>query len=148
WHQCQSGDAQGRLMARRGCILAALVALALLGVGGSFLGGWYGSGPLEKDTAFVVLEGATLASVAEKLDKEGAIGSADGFRLRARIFAGSAPVKAGEFLLPRGASPAKILSILQSDEVIRRFVTIPEGMPSIMVHERLMAQPHLTGDIP
>ena len=31
--------------------------------------------------------------------------------------------------------------------MIRRFVTVPEGMPSIMVHERLMAQPFLTGDV-
>jgi UPF0755 protein len=27
-------------------------------------------------------------------------------------------------------------------------VTIPEGLPSIMVHERLMAQPLLSGDVP
>jgi UPF0755 protein len=32
--------------------------------------------------------------------------------------------------------------------VLRRFVAVPEGMPSIMVHERLMAQPYLTGAIP
>jgi UPF0755 protein len=32
--------------------------------------------------------------------------------------------------------------------VIRRFVTIPEGMPSIMVWERLMAEPLLTGTVP
>jgi UPF0755 protein len=67
--------------------------------------------------------------------------------LRARLFGGGAPIKAGEFLLPKGASPAKILSILQGEEVIRRFITVPEGMPSIMVYERLMAQPYLTGQI-
>jgi len=134
-------------MARRGCILAAIVALAVLVAGGIFLGGWYGSGPLTKDTSFVVPDGSSLASVAEQLEKRGAIASADGFRLRARILAGGAPIKAGEFALPKGASPAKILSILQGDEVIRRFVTVPEGMPSIMVHERLMAQPFLTGDV-
>jgi UPF0755 protein len=134
-------------MARRGCILAAIVALALLVAGWSFLGGWYGGGPLAKDTTFVVPDGSSLASVAEQLEKSGAIASASGFRLRARILAGGAPIKAGEFALPKGASPAKILSILQGDEVIRRFVTVPEGMPSIMVHERLMAQPFLTGDV-
>jgi UPF0755 protein len=135
-------------MQRRGCIVAALAALALLVAGWSFLGGWYASGPLQKDTSFIVPDGSSLSGVAAKLEREGAIASASRFRLRARILGGRAPVRAGEFLLPRRASPAQILSILQSDNVVRRFVTVPEGMPSIMVHERLMAQPHLSGEVP
>lgn len=135
-------------MPRRGCLLAALVALALLLAGGwALLGGWYGGGTLAKDTAFIVPDGSSVASVAAKLEKEGAIASAERFRLRARLLGGSAPIKAGEFMLPKGASPSRILSILQGDEVIRRFVTIPEGMPSIMVYERLMAQNQLTGSV-
>jgi UPF0755 protein len=132
---------------RRRGILAALVALALLAAGGNFLGSWYWGGPLKKDTSFVVPDGAGLAVVADKLQREGAITSASGFRLRARIFGHGAQIKAGEFLLPKGASPTRILSILQGEEVIRRFITVPEGMPSIMVYERLMAQPYLIGPI-
>ena len=131
-------------MIRRGALAAVLAGLLLLGW---FVSGWYGSGPLGKDTPFMVPDGSSLGTVAAKLEAEGAISSADAFRLRARIFGGGAPIKAGEFLLPKGASPSKILSILQGDAVLRRFVTIPEGMPSIMVYERLMAQPLLTGDI-
>lgn len=134
-------------MPPRGCILAALVAVALLLGGWVALGGWFGSGPLEEDTTFIVPSGSSLTSVAKKLEEEGAIASADGFRLRARIFGGGAPIKAGEFLLPKRASPSQILSIIQSDEIIRRFVTVPEGMPSIMIYERLMAQPYLTGEV-
>lgn len=136
------------MIGRRGCLAAALVAAALLAGLWAFLGGWYGSGPLEDDTAFIVPSGSSLIAVAGKLEEEGAIASARGFSLRARILGGGAPIKAGEFLLPKGASPSRILSIIQSDDVIRRFVTIPEGMPSIMVYERLIAQPLLTGDIP
>lgn len=131
-------------MIRRGALAAVLAALLLLGW---FVSGWYGSGPLVKDTPFTVPDGSSLSTVADKLEKEGAIASAQSFRLRARIFGGGAPIKAGEFLLPTGASPSQILSILQGDAVLRRFVTIPEGMPSIMVYERLMAQPLLTGEI-
>jgi UPF0755 protein len=134
-------------MRRRSGLLAALVALVLLIAGWSFLGGWYGGGPLARDTAFVVPDGAGLATIADKLQKEGAIRSASGFRLRARFLAHAAPIRAGEFLLPKGASPARILAILQGEEVIRRFITVPEGMPSIMVYDRLMAQPFLTGQI-
>jgi UPF0755 protein len=135
------------MIGRRGWVLAALAALAVLVAGWSFLGGWYGGGPLKKDTAFIVPDGASLAMVADRLQKEGAIRSAQGFRLRARVLASGTPIKAGEFLLPKGASPSRIMAILQGDEVIRRFVTVPEGMPSIMVYERLMAQPYLTGQI-
>ena len=55
-----------------------ILALAVLGIiaAGLWLHGWYGSGPLEKQTAFVVPDGSTLTSVAAKLEKEGAIGSA------------------------------------------------------------------------
>lgn len=130
---------------RRG--LLALLAVLALGGGAFVAGPWYLAGPLAKDTAFIVPDGASLAVVAAKLEKEGAIGSAGGFRLRARLFGGGAPIKAGEFMLPKGASPRTILATLQGDDIMRRFVTVPEGMPSIMVYERLMAQPYLTGTI-
>ncbi|WP_296678800.1 endolytic transglycosylase MltG [Novosphingobium sp.] len=132
---------------RRGCLPIILAGVLLLGAVGWFFGGWYSAGPLVKDTAFVVPEGSSLSSVAAKLERDGAIASASAFKLRARILSGGAPIKAGEFLLPKGASPGKILRIIQGDEVLRRFVTVPEGMPSVMVHERLMAQQNLTGNV-
>lgn len=134
-------------MVRRGClVLAALGILAFIGAA-VFAAGWYGSADIDEDTPFVVSSGSTLTSVATKLEEKGVIGSADAFLLRAKILGSSDPVQAGEFLLPAGASPATILSKLQSGDVIRRFVTIPEGIPSIMVQERLMTEPLLTGEV-
>jgi len=133
------------MIRRRGVLIAAILPiLALLLFA---LWPWYGAGPLERDTSFVVPDGSSLAGVAAKLEREGVISSADSFRLRARIFGGGAPIRAGEFMMPKGASASQVLSIIQGDEVLRRFITVPEGMPSIMVYERLMAQPHLTGDV-
>lgn len=123
---------------------AALLALAALTW---LVGGWFSAGPLKQDTAFLVPDGASLSGVASRLEAQGAISSATSFRIRARIFGAGAPIKAGEFMLPKGASGSRILSIIQDDEVLRRFVTIPEGMPSIMVYERLMANSQLTGSI-
>lgn len=131
-------------MIRRGVLAAVLAAALLLGW---FVSGWYMSGPLAKDTPFIVPDGSTLASVAAKLEQNGAISSASAFKLRARVFGVGASIKAGEFMLPKGASPSRILSIIQGDEVLRRFVTVPEGMPSIMVYDRLMANSQLTGSI-
>lgn len=139
-------------MARRrggGLRLAAgIVLLLILAAGGVFAGGWWGSADLREDTAFIVPSGSSLTSVAKKLEEEGVVASSDAFLLRAKIFGSGDPVKAGEFLLPAGASPATILDTLQHGESLRRFVTVPEGMPSILVHEKLMAEPLLTGTIP
>jgi UPF0755 protein len=134
-------------MNRKGCIVAVVLAALLAGMAAASTWGWWGSSGVQEDTAFVVPSGSSLTSVAGKLEEEGLISSADSFLLWAKILGGSDPIKAGEFLLPAGASPSKILDTFQHGEVIRRFVTIPEGLPSIMVHERLMAEPLLTGSI-
>lgn len=131
---------------RRYALVAALVLVAGI-VMWNVVGGWFGSGPLAKDSAFVVPNGASLSAVADKLQDEGVVRSGDGFALRARLFGGGSAIKAGEFVIPAHASPSRVLAIITSDDVVRRQVMIPEGMPSIMVYERLMAQEALTGDL-
>ena len=131
--------------------LAAIpVALVIAGVAVALwlAWGWYGPAHVEEDASFIVPQGSTLTAIAEKLEEEGLIDSAGSFLVRAKIFGGGEPIQAGEFALPAGVSPSNILETFQNGDVIRRFVTIPEGMPSIMVRERLMAEPLLTGDIP
>lgn len=135
------------MMTRRRYAVVLALVLALGLAFWSFLGGWYASGPLGKDSSFIVPNGASLAAVAERLEDKGVIRSAEGFALRARIFGGGRSIKAGEFAIPAKASPSRVLSIITSDDVIRRYVTIPEGMPSIMVYERLKAQEQLSGDV-
>ncbi len=129
----------------RGLVLAAL-GLAAAGLVAAWV--LLGSATIDKDTPFTIPAGASVASVAEKLEAEGLISSASGFLLQARLFGGSGPIQAGEFLLKPGMSQGDILAAFQSGDVVRRFVTIPEGMPSILVWERLMGEPLLTGDIP
>jgi UPF0755 protein len=107
-----------------------------------------GAATIREETSFTIPAGASLGQVAEKLEGEGLISSAKGFRLRARLLGSSAPVQAGEFLLTPGMSQGEILQAFQSGDVIRRFVTIPEGMPSILVWERVMAEELLTGEVP
>ncbi len=132
-------------MTRGRLVLGGLVALALAGL--LFAWSLLGSATIAKDTSFTIPAGASVSSVANKLEAEGLITSASGFTLQARIFGSDAPIQAGEFLLTRGMSQGDILEAFQSGDVIRRFVTIPEGMPSILVWERLMAEELLTGDI-
>src|SRR3546814_16303623 len=70
------------------------------------------------------------------MEEDGAITSARAFLLRAKIFGSDAPIKAGEYRIPAHARNRDILNILQSGKVIARLVTIPEGMPSLLVYER------------
>ncbi|MCJ1959621.1 endolytic transglycosylase MltG [Novosphingobium mangrovi (ex Hu et al. 2023)] len=135
------------MMSRRTYALVAALVLVAGIVMWNVVGGWFGSGPLAKDSAFVVPNGASLSAVADKLQDEGVVRSGDGFALRARLFGGGGAIKAGEFVIPAHASPSRVLAIITSDDVVRRQVMIPEGMPSIMVYERLMAQEALTGDL-
>lgn len=134
-------------MKRRGCLVVAGIGLALLAGPAYFVGGWYSAGENVRDKEFIVPDGANLSSLAKKLEAEGIVGSAEKFRVRARILGGSDPIRAGEFLIPAQASGADVLQIVQSNSALRRFVTIPEGMPSILVRERLMAEPLLTGEV-
>ena len=133
------------MLGKRGIGTVAIVVLLVFAA--VFLGNWQRSGPLTHDISFVVPDGSSLATIAAKLEKEGAIGSAASFRLRARIMGGGSSIKAGEFRIPKGASGAQILAILRDTDVIRRFVMVPEGMPSVMVYDRLMAQPYLAGSL-
>jgi UPF0755 protein len=144
-----SPQSRPRRKGRRLFAVAMLAAvIAMLAVGGWFIGGWTAAGPAEADTAVIVPEGASVARAAEALEEAGVIGSARGFLLRARLLAGSGPIQHGEYQVPAGASPSQIMALLQSGRVLQRFVVIPEGTPSVLVHERLMRAPHLTGAVP
>jgi UPF0755 protein len=124
------------------------VALAIAAfVAFRFVHGWTEQGPAAQDIRVTVPEGASLSDAAVLLKREGAVRSADAFLTRAKIFGGAKPIKAGEFVIPAGASNSDILSILQGGKTVTRLVTIPEGMPSILVYERLMANDQLTGTI-
>ena len=126
-------------------LLLSLIVLALAGL--AFAWSLLGGATITKETAFTIPAGASVSAVAGKLEDEGLVTSATGFTLQARIFGSDAPIQAGKFLLTPDMSQRDILSAFQSGDVIRRFVTIPEGMPSILVWERLMAEDLLTGEV-
>ncbi len=134
-------------MVRR--LLTLIVILALIGGGAAawVSRDWWSDGPSEKEVSITVAKGDTLAAAARSLEKAGAIRSTTNFLRFARRFGPDEPIRAGEFQIPAHASGIQILDILQHGKPVQYLVTIPEGMPSILVHERLMAEPELTGDI-
>ena len=126
-------------------ILAAALLLAV--IASNFIYGWTAAGPLERETSVVIKPGSSITSAAQQLEKTGVVKSASAFVNRAKVFGASSTIKAGEFVIPAKASNSDILSILTSGKTVQRMVTIPEGMPSIMVYERIMANDRLSGSI-
>ena len=129
-------------------LLLIVPALAILAAGAALWLLWAGPGPTKEPATIIVEQGATLSGVADQLEQDGLIrGNATSFRAFARLLGSSDPVQAGEFRIPAGLSADGILNLLQHGRPVQRLVTIPEGMPSVLVHERLMQVPYLTGEI-
>ena len=134
---------------KRGLLfLLVALALSILAAGTTVWLLWAGPGPYSEPKTLIVDQGSSVARVAVQLDEAGAIrGNSTTFRAFARLLGGNGPIQAGEFQLRPGMSPAAILTHLQYGRPIQRLVTIPEGTPSVLVHERLMRIPYLTGSI-
>jgi len=111
-----------------------------------FLAACTGGAP--RDVTVVIPEGTSIRKAGDILEKAGAVDAASAFVNHARFFGGSAPIKPGEYQVKTGMDAGDVLKLLQSGKTLQRFVTVPEGMPSILVWERLMAQARLTGEIP
>ena len=125
--------------------LGAVAAVALLVIYFT----WWASGPKPGPHDIVVKEGTTLGAASRQLAKEGAIpGSARTFYAMARIFGSHDPIQAGEFRIPKGMGGAAVLDLLQHGKPVQRLITVTEGMPSILVQEKLAAIPYLTGPLP
>ncbi|HVJ01554.1 MAG TPA: endolytic transglycosylase MltG [Sphingomonas sp.] len=108
---------------------------------------WGGAGPARTNVTVLVPEGATLTRAAQELEKAGAIGSARQFVLLSKFLGGSGAIKAGEYRIPARLSQSDILKLMQGGRTLQRFVTIPEGTPSIIVYETLMKAPQLGGPV-
>jgi len=123
-----------------GLVLAALVVVYAL---------WWAPGPKPGPHDVIVKEGTTLGMVSRQLAREGAIpGTARTYYVMARLFGSSDPIQAGEFEIPKGMGGASILDLLQHGKPLLRLITVTEGMPSIIVEDKLAASPYLTGQTP
>ena len=123
-----------------GLVFAAMAIVAYM---------WWGPGPANKGTVVNIPEGARLQSATDYLYYAGAIhGSRDKFYYLARLLGEGDPIQAGEFAIPEHASPATILDLLQHGGSLQRLLAVPEGMPSIIVEERLAALPYASGATP
>ena len=129
-------------------VVVTFVALLVLVAGPLLVAPWYGWGARPgKTVTLVVPRGASLPDVAVRLEDAGLVEAPRQFRILARLLGRPAPVQAGSYRLQQGLPWRRSLEALQKGEVERLAITIPEGLPSVLVAERLRAEPRLTGAI-
>ncbi len=109
---------------------------------------WWGPGVAKEGTRVTIPDGAALQSATDHLHYAGAVRNRFFFYYFARLLGEGDPVQAGEFAIPKGASYSTVLDIVQHGRPVVRLVTIPEGMPSVLVQEKLAAVDGLTGAAP
>ena len=127
-------------------------ALAVVALVAAIWGGWrvFGPGPAAATGGSTDVElptGGGLAGTGRALADARVVPSAIEFEAAAVLGGGAAHLQAGEYLIPSGASLWRILGMVRRGEVVRRFVTIPEGLTSRAAVEILDHTDFLTGDV-
>ena len=104
-------------------------------------------GPLQADKVFYIAPGTEVADIVGQLQDEGVIDSPLIFNIALLVEGDRSRVKAGEYLIHQNASMSEVMDTLVSGRQILHSVTIPEGLTSDQVVERLRANDVLMGDI-
>ena len=112
-------------------------------------------GPKAEETMITIKSGRGARAIAEQLEASGLITSRHIFlahQLTHNIWERSqgrkpAPLKAGEYLIKPTSSVRNIANVIREGKAVLLSVSIPEGLTSHQIVERLRANPNLTGDI-
>jgi UPF0755 protein len=135
-------------------VFTLLLLLMLLGGGAALvLDSWMNKpGPLASAKIVVIPRGEGAHEIATRLEREGVISDrrlfmAGYLMTRASGSAEATSLKAGDFQVSPSASVKQVLNIIIEGKTVTFRVTIPEGLTSHQIVERLNADTNLTGDI-
>jgi UPF0755 protein len=107
----------------------------------------FAPGPARTDTTVVLRRGAGVVEMGATLAREHVIYSAGAFRLAAQATGADRKLKPGEYEFSRGVSLAGVLRKMAAGEVVRHYVTIPEGKTSAQAVAILNDEPELIGQV-
>jgi UPF0755 protein len=131
---------------------AVITFLVLLTVGagvGLFIGKqrFDAPGPLASEKIVNVLPRSGLRDIADQLEREGVIDQPLVFMGGVLALRAGSELKYGEYQFPKNASLRQVVSILIENRVVQHPITIPEGLTSEQIVQRLLDNPVLTGNI-
>jgi UPF0755 protein len=104
-------------------------------------------GPLGYATVVVIPKGEGLSAIADRMEREGVIADRRIFTASALYFRAQDKLKAGEYAIKKNASIREVLDTLVEGKAILYSVSVPEGLTSYQIVERLKAAPELTGSV-
>jgi len=103
-------------------------------------------GPLQSEKSIVIERGAGAEEIAELLEREGVIAQPMLFQIMA-ISQVYGRLKAGEFLFKREASLREVIDTIANGRAIEHSITIPEGLTSEQIVQRLKESDLLVGEV-
>ncbi len=145
------GDGGGRSSLKAG-VLSALATLGLLAIA-ALAWAWAvytAEGPEARqgdETIVVLPSGAGVSRIAGILDAAGVIRSETLFKVAVQVTGRERGLRAGEYAIASGASMSEVIEHLRSGQVVRHFVTIPEGWSSAQALDILNRNNLLTGTV-
>ncbi|HBU96681.1 MULTISPECIES: endolytic transglycosylase MltG [Thalassospira] len=102
---------------------------------------------LVQGSDIIIPQGAGVRGIAEIFQREQIVEEPLIFLAGVRVAGLDRSLRAGEYHFPARVSPRQAAEILASGETVRRFVTIPEGLRSGEIIDRINLVDGLTGDI-
>ena len=105
------------------------------------------AGPMQSETTVMINRGEGSRIIAEKLYKEGAISNDRIFLLGLLANRANGKLKAGEYRIIANASMQQIMEMLVAGKSIQYKITIPEGLTTSQVIDRILENEILVGEI-
>ena len=104
-------------------------------------------GPLTEDKVVMIAREDDAASIADQLERAGVVDSAMWFNILTMLDGNRGALKRGEYAFKAGMSMNDVENELIAHRVVRYKLTLPEGLTSEQVVDRLRDDTVLTGDI-
>ncbi len=104
-------------------------------------------GPLKNDKAVVIAQGADSDQIIQQLQDQGVIDSPFLFTLALFAEGDRGKLKAGEYLFKQSASLQDVIDTIVQGRAILHSLTIPEGLTSQQIVDRLRADDVLSGEV-
>jgi UPF0755 protein len=105
-----------------------------------------GEGPLAQDKVVFIPRGSGLMDISQILEQEGVISHPILFQI-AHYLSGNASLRAGEYQFKQHVSLREVKDILTEGKSILHSITIPEGLTSEQIVNRIRENDILVGDI-
>ncbi len=128
----------------------SILLLLLLGLASAYLYGkkeFVAPGTLASDKVVMIPVGSSSTVIAQILKREGVIEDERFFGLSSLLYRSGKQMKAGEYLFVQKASLRDVLDVLIEGKAILHTVTLPEGLTSQQMVQRLQEMNVLSGAV-